>query len=82
MRAVEGTVVSIPNGAVVPPATTILHPTPGNQGIVKLLQCFRSVAALERWSNLAVMTIWGGEHWSFTTNCHQPAAVAAPGAPA
>ena len=38
MRTVEGTVVTIPNGAVVPQATTILRPASGNQGIVKLLQ--------------------------------------------
>jgi hypothetical protein len=38
-----------------------------------------SVAAVERSGNLAVMTICGSEHSSFTTNRHQPATVAAPG---
>ena len=77
-RAVEGTIVSIPNGAVVPLATTILRPAPGNQGIVRLLECFCRVAALERLGNLVVMTIWGGVRCSFTTNCHQPIAVTVP----
>ena len=65
--------VSIPNGAVVPPATTISVPRPGNQGIVKLLHCFRSVAALERCGNLAVMTIRGTARWWFATHrCDLP----------
>lgn len=54
------------------------RPASGNQAIVELLQCFRSVAAQEHLGNLVVTTIWGSVRCSFTTNCHQPIAATVP----